>query len=337
MNYQFVPLLLIVVVADVCDHSAVSATATSTGKRERVIAGFNTDIRWNSPERLNSQAWITTKRKKLGSENGNVERRRHGTNSKSQRELSNNRKSLQNEAYSHLERYIVRLRNDPGINQHYVRHVVEELRQNAENSSLPDFIAQRVVELHAALEGLTGTLSEQALDFLIDSEVVADYSLDSEVFIIEPSEDVKILPRGELRANRTKRFIRGLDEVTTAEEQNVNDVLWNLDRVDDRTGLDQTYTYEYTGAGVDVYVIDSGVRTTHETFGGRAEHGENFFGGEDTDCQGHGMLVCYLCGMSKSIATTFFVIRNPRSGNYSWIQRRNGQDRNGYIHQDFWL
>jgi hypothetical protein len=31
---------------------------------------------------------------------------------------------------------------------------------------------------------------------------------------------------------------------------------WGLDRIDDRSGLDNTYSPEATGAGVDIYVID---------------------------------------------------------------------------------
>lgn len=42
------------------------------------------------------------------------------------------------------------------------------------------------------------------------------------------------------------------------------------------------------GSGVTVYVLDTGVRITHEEFGGRAEWGANFAGGADQDNNGHG-------------------------------------------------
>lgn len=42
------------------------------------------------------------------------------------------------------------------------------------------------------------------------------------------------------------------------------------------------------GAGVTVYVLDTGVRITHEEFGTRAEWGANFAGGADQDNNGHG-------------------------------------------------
>jgi len=65
---------------------------------------------------------------------------------------------------------------------------------------------------------------------------------------------------------------------------------WGLDRVDQRNlPLDNSYTYNTTAANVHAYIIDTGVRTTHATFGGRATWGANTSGdGNNTDCNGHG-------------------------------------------------
>src|ERR1700712_2983060 len=44
-----------------------------------------------------------------------------------------------------------------------------------------------------------------------------------------------------------------------------------LDRIDQRTfPLDERYVYNYTGAGVNVYVVDDGVNAADPEFGGRA-------------------------------------------------------------------
>lgn len=47
---------------------------------------------------------------------------------------------------------------------------------------------------------------------------------------------------------------------------------WGLDRIDDNRGLDNSYTGsdKSGGSAVHVYVLDTGIRTTHEAFEGRA-------------------------------------------------------------------
>ncbi len=64
---------------------------------------------------------------------------------------------------------------------------------------------------------------------------------------------------------------------------------WNLDRVDqDNLPLDGTYGPLNEGQGVTVYILDGGIITDHEEFGGRASVGFDVFGGNGVDCMGHG-------------------------------------------------
>ncbi|HEX2190122.1 MAG TPA: S8 family peptidase [Longimicrobiaceae bacterium] len=72
---------------------------------------------------------------------------------------------------------------------------------------------------------------------------------------------------------------------------------WGLDRVDQRSlPLSNAFTYTATGAGVNVYIIDTGIRLSHLDFGGRAQYVPNgangdFRGdgqGNGGDCHGHG-------------------------------------------------
>jgi subtilisin family serine protease len=64
---------------------------------------------------------------------------------------------------------------------------------------------------------------------------------------------------------------------------------WGLDRIDQRNRpLDGTFTYNNTGSGVTAYIIDTGLRYTHQEFGTRASFGYDAFGGDGSDCNGHG-------------------------------------------------
>ncbi|WP_328851100.1 S8 family peptidase [Micromonospora globbae] len=72
---------------------------------------------------------------------------------------------------------------------------------------------------------------------------------------------------------------------------------WGLDRIDEPTRpVDGLYTYPNTATAVHAYVIDSGIRTTHRDFGGRASSGFDAVDGTGTDCHGHGTHVAGTVG-----------------------------------------
>jgi subtilisin family serine protease len=132
----------------------------------------------------------------------------------------------------------------------------------------------------AALKGFAAKLSDQALHAL---------NKDPNVAYIEPDYSVT------------------LDTVQS------NPPNWGIDRIDQRAlPLSASYQYSATGAGVDVYIVDTGIRLTHVEFGGRANYVPNgsngdFVGdghGSAEDCQGHGTAVAGVVG-----STTFGVAK----------------------------
>uniref|UniRef100_A0A0G4G9A2 subtilisin n=1 Tax=Chromera velia CCMP2878 TaxID=1169474 RepID=A0A0G4G9A2_9ALVE len=105
---------------------------------------------------------------------------------------------------------------------------------------------------------------------------------------------------GEVEEGEEGEGRRRLSSVQEQKTKNVNaggmriPQLDGLDRIDHRSELTDTYRWntDAQGEGVHVYVIDTGVRTTHIEFEGRIGAGRNFLLGGDPsdieDCQGHG-------------------------------------------------
>jgi subtilisin family serine protease len=91
------------------------------------------------------------------------------------------------------------------------------------------------------------------------------------------------------------------DQVFRLTTDQLNPPSWGLDRVDQRNlPLDAKYTFNTTASNVTAYVIDTGIRVTHSTFGGRATFGFNAVGdGINTDCNGHGTHVAGTIGGSQ--------------------------------------
>jgi subtilisin family serine protease len=81
---------------------------------------------------------------------------------------------------------------------------------------------------------------------------------------------------------------------------------WGLDRIDQLTlPLDNSYNYNEDGAGVHAYIIDTGLRSTHNDFAGRVGDGYDFVNNDNDpeDCMGHGTHVAgTVAGQSYGVA-----------------------------------
>ena len=127
----------------------------------------------------------------------------------------------------------------------------------------PDYVYSHV------LNGFAGAMSDMARDGLLR---------DARVLRVEP------------------------DGVARAIAVTQTNATWGLDRIDAQSGLDGKYTYDADGAGVTVYIIDTGIRYTHDEFDGarldRAVFGYDAFtdGKKGDDCNGHGTHVAGTVG-----------------------------------------
>ncbi len=102
------------------------------------------------------------------------------------------------------------------------------------------------------------------------------------------------------------------DLEVTATETQVAPGSWGLDRIDQAgLPLSSTYSYATAGAGVKIYVVDTGIRSTHTEFSGRVNAGFSSIADANgsEDCNGHGTHVSSIAagtryGVAKAATIT---------------------------------
>jgi subtilisin family serine protease len=101
-----------------------------------------------------------------------------------------------------------------------------------------------------------------------------------------------------IRANTSVEYVEPVQVYQAIATQNPTPS-WGLDRVDQRTlPLNNSFTYPTGGSAVHIYIIDTGIRLTHNDFAGRMGNGFDAVtsGGTANDCQGHGTHVAGTAG-----------------------------------------
>jgi subtilisin family serine protease len=149
----------------------------------------------------------------------------------------------------------------------------------------------------------TGTLrasgvdsSAQALASRYSGQVARTYSHALRGFEVRLSE----ANARRLAADSAVDYVQRNGIYTIAGTQ-TNPPSWGLDRIDQRNlPLNASYTFPNTASNVHAYIIDTGIRFSHTTFGGRATSGfDAVDGGSADDCNGHGTHVAGTVGGSQ--------------------------------------
>ena len=172
----------------------------------------------------------------------------------------------------------------------------------------------------ASIDGFAGALSKAQLARIRKDPSVAYVSPDGVATISgkpQPAKD----------GSETSRSPRAATSGDVSTRTTQNNATWGIDRVDQRTGLNTTYNYTATGAGVRAYVIDTGIYTAHTQFGGRAGVGFDSVGDGQNgqDCHGHGTHVAGTIGgatygLAKSVGLTAVRVLNcAGSGSFSGV------------------
>jgi subtilisin family serine protease len=104
------------------------------------------------------------------------------------------------------------------------------------------------------------------------------------------SVKVKHSEAGRIRNNPKVLFVE-LDQPMYALDTQSPSPSWGLDRIDQRAlPLNSTFTASAKGAGVNAYIVDTGISSTHVDFTGRMSTGFSSIvdGNGTNDCNGHG-------------------------------------------------
>jgi subtilisin family serine protease len=104
-----------------------------------------------------------------------------------------------------------------------------------------------------------------------------------------------------LAADPAVQYVQRNGVHSVAETQH-NPPSWGLDRIDQRRlPLNRQYSYPNVAPSVTAYIVDTGIRLSHQDFDGRARSGRDTVDNDNdaTDCHGHGTHMAGTVGGSR--------------------------------------
>lgn len=156
-----------------------------------------------------------------------------------------------------------------------------------------------IVVLNEKTAGREGSASAESASFELAGEYRANIDKIFETALKGFSADMS--EEDAIALSRDERVMHVEEDALIMSTSIQPNVTWGIDRIDQRTiPLNSSFQYTATGAGVHAYIIDSGIRTTHQEFGGRAVNNVDFTndGQNGNDCNGHGTHVAGTVGSS---------------------------------------
>jgi subtilisin family serine protease len=135
---------------------------------------------------------------------------------------------------------------------------------------------------------------------LFGIDVTGQFTLGTSGFLAELTHDEYLALRNDRRVKQIEEdLVIGLGVEQSLQNDSGWRPSWGLDRINQVEGaLDDLYSYEYSGQGVDAYVFDSGINSSHVEFSGRVKTGYSAVddGNGTEDCNGHGSHVSGILG-----------------------------------------
>lgn len=104
-----------------------------------------------------------------------------------------------------------------------------------------------------------------------------------------PEDCFVVFDADDVTAEEVAHSIDEVEEVSPNEHIHEFSTIWNLDRVDQTTlPLDKKYNPAYTGKGVNVYIVDTGVEINHNEFEKRASRSPKHYTDDENNNDNHG-------------------------------------------------
>lgn len=148
---------------------------------------------------------------------------------------------------------------------------------------------------------LSTQYSVQSMAYQMESQYGAKMiqsfnSVNSALMQMTPKQMKKLRKDPRVQAVE-KNITISVTPIRSSSNQTVTD--WGLDRVDQhQLPLNNTYQFNFSGDGINAYVVDTGIDITNTDFKGRAHHAFNSIdnSSDSSDCNGHGTHVAGLIG-----------------------------------------